>query len=116
VKFSISYKNVEWHEPVEMIAEQAAGKLERLLKHYSPDLVQLRGCMEKANGREGYKFSLSLALPTGSLHATGSARAIRPAVRSAFVEIDTQLKKHTSILRGDSQWKRKRRPRHRSAA
>ena len=116
MKFSISYKNVEWHEPVETVSKRAAAKLEKLLQHYAPDLVQLRGCMERAAGREEYTFSLSLVLPTGSLYAAGNARAIRPAVRLAFVDIETQVKKHTAILRRDAQWKRKRRLRQRTAA
>jgi ribosome-associated translation inhibitor RaiA len=109
VKFSISYKNVEWHEPVELVAERAAAKLEKLLQHYQPDLVQLHACIERVRGREEFKFSLSLALPAATLHAAETARGIAPAVRLSFVEIETQLKKHLSLLRHDYQWKRKRR-------
>jgi ribosome-associated translation inhibitor RaiA len=109
VKFSISYKNVEWHEPVELVAERAAAKLEKLLQHYQPDLVQLHACMERVRGKDEFKFSVSLALPSATLHATATARGIAPAVRLTFAEIETQLKKHTSLLRHDYQWKRKRR-------
>jgi ribosome-associated translation inhibitor RaiA len=109
VKFSISYKNVEWHEPVELVAERAAAKLEKLLQHYQPDLVQLHACIERVRGREEFKFSLSLALPAATLHAAETARGIAPAVRLSFVEIETQLKKHLSLLRHDYQWQRKRR-------
>ncbi|MGB6545030.1 MAG: HPF/RaiA family ribosome-associated protein [Candidatus Acidiferrales bacterium] len=109
MKISISYKNVEWHEPVELAAERAAAKLGKLLQHYEPDLVQLHGCMECVHGKEEFKFSLSLALPSITLHASGSARGIAPSVRLAFAEIETQLKKHTSHLRHQSQWQRKRR-------
>jgi len=109
VKFSISYKNVEWHEPVELVAERAAAKLGKLLQHYEPDLVQLHACMERVRGREEFKFSLTLALPAATLHARETARGIAPAVRLAFAEIETQLKKHMSLLRHDHQWQRKRR-------
>lgn len=107
MKFSISYKNVEWHEPVDLVAERAAAKLGKLLQHYEPDLVQLHACMERVRRREEFKFSLTLTLPAATLHAKETARGIAPAVREAFSEIETQLKKHTSLLRRDYQWKRK---------
>lgn len=108
MKFSITYKNVEWHEPVELIATRYAAKLEKLLQHYDPDLVQLHASMEGARGKDDFKFSLRLSLPAATLNATSAARGIAPAVRVAFAEIETQLKKHTSLLRHDHQWKRKR--------
>jgi ribosome-associated translation inhibitor RaiA len=109
VKFSITYKNVEWHEPVELVAERHAAKVGKLLQHYEPDLVQLHACMERVRGKDEFKFSLSLALPSATLHASGNARGIAPTVRLAFAEIETQLKKHTSHLRHEDQWKRKQR-------
>lgn len=109
MKFSISYKSVEWHEPVELVAERHAAKLGKLLQHYEPDLVQLHACMEHARGKDEFKFSLSLALPSATLHASATARGIAPSVRLAFAEIETQLKKHASHLRHDYQWKRKQR-------
>jgi ribosome-associated translation inhibitor RaiA len=116
VKFSITYKHVEWHEPVELVATRWAAKLEKLLQHYDPDLVQLHACMESVRGKDEFKFSLRLALPAATLNSTGAARGIGPAVRLAFAEIETQLKKHTSLLRHDYQWKRKRRIRNEAIA
>lgn len=116
MKFSISYKNVEWHEPVELVAERAAAKLEKLLTHFKPDLVLLHGCMERPRARNEYKFSLRLALPSATLNATATSPGIAPAVRLAFAEIEKQLKKHAALLRHDYQWKRKRRPRTEAVA
>jgi hypothetical protein len=50
------------------------------------------------------------------LNATAAAPGIGPAVRVAFAEIETQLKKHTALLRHDYEWKRKRRLRDAAVA
>jgi ribosome-associated translation inhibitor RaiA len=112
MKFSITYKNIEWHEPVELIATRCAVKLEKLVQHYDPDLVQLHAGIETGRGKDEFKFSLRLSLPAATLNATATGRGIAPTVRMAFAEIESQLKKHTSLLRHDHQWKRKRRPRN----
>jgi ribosome-associated translation inhibitor RaiA len=72
--------------------------------------------MERARGREEFKFSLRLSLPAATLNATAAAPGIGPAVRVAFAEIETQLKKHTALLRHDYEWKRKRRLRDAAVA
>src|SRR5271165_6763559 len=82
MKMSISYKHVQAHRPVEAEVAHHVEKLNRLLKSYEPDLVQL--------------------------HATGTAENPRSSCKVAFSELEGQLKKHQSILRKDHQWKRKR--------
>ncbi len=108
MKLSISYKNVEPHKPAEMEVERYAGKLNRLLKSYEPDLVLLHGVFSKNPHREENFFSLNLSLPTGSLHATGTGENVRASCKQAFTEMESQLKKHQSRLRKDYEWKRKR--------
>ena len=108
MKISISYKHVELRDPVEAETVKHLGKLGRLLKSYSPDLVQLHGIVEKQPRKTEYSFSLNLSLPTGTLHATGTGADLRRSVRQAFAEIESQVKKHQSRLRKDYQWKRKR--------
>jgi ribosome-associated translation inhibitor RaiA len=108
MKMSISYKQVEQHRPAEKEMEQAAGKLNRLLKSYDPDLVQLHGVFSKSPRIEEYSLALNLSLPTGTLHATGSGENIRAGCKKAFSELQEQVKKHQSRLRKDYEWKRKR--------
>jgi ribosome-associated translation inhibitor RaiA len=110
MKMSISYKHVHAHQPVEVEVAHHVQKLNRLLKSYEPDLVQLH-CAFTQNShsrREEHSFSVNLALPTGSLHATGTAENPRSSCKVAFSELEGQLKKHQSILRKDYEWKRKR--------
>jgi ribosome-associated translation inhibitor RaiA len=115
MKLSLRYKNVEEREPVEMEVKHHAEKLGKLLKAYDGDLVQLHGACEKDGRKTGYTFSLNLVLPTGTLHATAAAAALRSSCKQAFGELEAQVKKHQQRLRKDYEWKRKR-PRERPAA
>jgi ribosome-associated translation inhibitor RaiA len=108
MKIAFSYKHVALREPVEAAAAHFLVKLERLLQSYSPDLIQLHGGFEKHPRKEEYSFSLNLSLPTGSLHATGTAPDVRSSVKQAFDELQAQVKKHQSRLRREHAWKRKR--------
>lgn len=108
MKLSISYKSVEPHKPAEVEVEMYTEKLNRLLKSYAPDLVQLHGVFTKNPHRVELSFSLNLSLPTGTLHATGTGENARASVKQAFGEMQTQVKKHQSRLRKDYEWKRKR--------
>jgi ribosome-associated translation inhibitor RaiA len=83
-------------------------KLNRLLKRYPPDLVQLHSSTEKTPRKQEFSFSLNLTLPTGTLHATGIGAVVRSSAKAAFAEIETQVKKHQQKLRKDYVWKRKR--------
>jgi ribosome-associated translation inhibitor RaiA len=108
MKLSISYKHVEPHKPAEKEVALYTSKLNRLLKSYEPDLVQLHGVFSKNPHRPELSFSLNLSLPTGTLHATGTGENARASCKQAFSELETQLKKHQSLLRKDYEWKRKR--------
>ncbi|MCU1341245.1 MAG: sigma-24, subfamily [Candidatus Acidoferrum typicum] len=108
MKILISHKLNEWRVPIEVETARRVMKLEKLLKSYAPDLVQLHGTIEKRPRKEEYLFSLNLSLPTGTLHATGEAGDVRACVKAAFAEIETQVKKHMALLRKDYEWKRKR--------
>src|SRR5579859_562007 len=108
MKLSISYKNLEPDKSAEKEAERCANKLNRLLKSYEPDLVQLHGVFSKYPRRDEYSFSLNLSLPTATLHATGTGKNPRASCKQAFDELQAQVKKHQSRQRRDYEWKRKR--------
>jgi ribosome-associated translation inhibitor RaiA len=108
MKLSIRHVNEDWRVPIEEETQRQVLKMEKLLKHYAPDLPQLHCDIEKQARTETYRFSLNLSLPTGSLYATGEGTDVRKSVKAAFAEIQTQVKKHVSLLRKDYEWKRKR--------
>jgi ribosomal subunit interface protein len=108
MKLSISYRHVESHHAAEPDISRSLQKFKRLLKSYEPDLVQLHGVFSKNPRNEEHSFSLTLSLPTGTLHATGNGENLRASCKKAFSELEVQVKKHQSRLRRDYQWKRKR--------
>lgn len=108
MKMSVSYKSVQSSKEVEIHTAKCMEKLGRLLKSYSPDLVQLHGVFSENARTNEYQFSLNLSLPTGSLHATGIGKDLRASSKKAFNEIEAQVKKHQAKLRKDYEWKRKR--------
>jgi ribosome-associated translation inhibitor RaiA len=108
MKITYSQIEAQFHESIEAEFAHHVEKLNRLLKHYAPDLVQLHGSLEKTPRKAGFEFSLHLTLPTGKLHATGSGADARASAKAAFAEIVTQVKKHQQKVRKDFVWKRKR--------
>jgi ribosome-associated translation inhibitor RaiA len=108
MKISYSHVHSDLRREIETESQRHIEKLNRLLKRYSPDLIQLHGCLDETSRKSVYEFSLNLILPTGTLHATGTGGQIRPAVKMAFVEVEVQVKKHQQKLRKDYVWKRKR--------
>jgi ribosomal subunit interface protein len=105
---SFSYKHVEAQQPVVSELARRVGKLEKLLKAYQPDLLQLKGMFSQNPHTEEQSLALTLSLPTGKLHATGNGKNMLAACKKAFSEIEAQLKKHQSLLRHEHEWKRKR--------
>jgi ribosomal subunit interface protein len=114
MKLSVSFKDVERHNPIDKEFERAVSKLNTLLKSYEPDLVQLHAVLSKVPRTEEHALALNLTLPTGSLHATASNEHVRACCKKAFHEIESQVKKHQARLRKDYEWKR-RRPKPRTA-
>lgn len=108
MKIIYSHIAAESRRAVESEFERHIGKLDRLLKHYEPDLIELHGSLEKVPRKNEFSFSLNLNLPTGTLHATGAGTGIPSSTKAAFAEIESQLKKHQQKLRKDYVWKRKR--------
>lgn len=108
MKLSLSYKNVDLREPIETEVARHLEKLNKFLKTYAADLVQVHASVEKHPRKVAYDFSLNLTLPTGSLHASGDGPDVRQSVKNAFVDLSSQLKKHQARVRRDYQWKRRR--------
>jgi len=106
--FSMTYKNVDTHEAMETGAAPHVAKLEKLLRSYSQDAVQLHGVLAKSVKKEQYQLTLNLTIPTGKLHCVGAGGHIRNTLKTAFAELEGQIKKHKEHLRHDHEWKRKR--------
>lgn len=108
MKLSISYKHVNPQAVVENEIERHVEKLNKLLQSYSPDLIQLHGTFSENSHKEEYSCILNLSLPTGVMHVTGTGTNVQASCKKAFSELESQVKKHKSLLRKDYEWKRKR--------
>jgi ribosome-associated translation inhibitor RaiA len=108
MKTSISYRYATSPQEVEVAVDRYLAKINKLLKSYAADLVQLHASFEKHPRRIEYLFSVNLSLPTGTLHATGSGPDPKSSARRGFVDLEKQIKKHQAHVRKDYEWKRKR--------
>jgi len=105
---SISYKHVVEERPVAIEVTRRLDKLNRLLKSYEPDMIQLKGVFSRNHRTDEQSCALTLSLPSGTLHATGNGKNVLAGCKKAFSEIESQVKKHQSRLRREHEWKRKR--------
>src|SRR5271165_7228548 len=111
MNISLSYKHVESQELVAGEVVRRLDKMGRLLKSYAPDLIQLHGVFYRNHRTDEQSLSLTLSLPSGTLHATGSGKNALAGCKNAFSDIESQIKRHQALLRGEHEWKRKRRKR-----
>ena len=108
MKLSIVFKEVEKHAAAESEVKRCAEKLERFLKTFEPDLVQLHCVFSMVPRKDEIAIALNLILPTGTFHSTAKSKHLRSSCKTAFAEMQTQMKKHLAHLRKDYEWKRKR--------
>lgn len=108
---SISYKHAEAQQAVAKELVHRLDKLGKLLRSYEPDLIQLHGVFTRNQRTEEQSCSLTLSLPSGTLHATGNGRNVLAGCKNAFSDIESQIKRHQAMLRREHEWKRKRRKR-----
>ena len=106
MKVSINYKHVQSSKPVEKEVTRQIAKLDKLLKHYSPDLVQVHGVFSRNQRTSEESCALTLSLPSGALHATGSGPNTLASCKRAFSEVASQVKKHQAMLRKEHLWVR----------
>jgi len=105
---SISYKHVDTQQAVALEVMRRLDKLGRLLKRYQPDLIQVKGVFSRNQRTDENSLALTISLPTGTLHAIGNGKNVLAGCKRAFSDIESQVKKHQSLLRRDYEWKRKR--------
>ena len=95
---------------LENLLQQQTDKLNRLLRVFRPDLVHLKGSIVENAAHADYAVSLNLRLPSGQMASQEKGNTLVVAVKAAFAEIATQLKKHKELLRKQHNWPRRRGP------
>ena len=99
-----SYQNVIRTPQIDKIIGSHLRKLDRLLAHFSPDLVHLHGTLETNGTRKSACCSLNLSLPTGQLHARQEGGNSITDLQTCFDHLIAQLKKHMQALRREDSW------------
>lgn len=112
MKTHISFRDSTERQPIERELARQAAKLDRQLKKFDPDLVNLHVSLEH-RVRRGNLFtaSVTLYLPSNQLHASEEAPLAVVALKHACAELLGELKKFKARLRGDDQRRRARRRR-----
>jgi ribosomal subunit interface protein len=108
MKTSYSNMHGDYKESVEKEAQHHIEKLNRILKNYGDDAIQLHATMDKQPRTSAFEVALNLKLPTGVLHASGLGADVKGGTKAAFAELERQVKKHQEKVRKDYMWKRKR--------
>ncbi len=104
-----SYK-IDKTSDLENLLQQQTDKLNRLLQVFRPELVHLKGSLVENSPHEGYVVSLNLRLPSGQMASQETSDTLTGAVKAAFAELSSQLKKHKQLLRNEHNWPRRRGP------
>lgn len=73
-------------------------KLGPRLQVFNPDMVSLRGVFEPGP-RSGFRVTLNLRLPSGTMVSGSDSVSLRAAIRMAFEDLGKQLRKHKDHLR-----------------
>jgi ribosomal subunit interface protein len=109
MKHNIEFKQFEPTTHVRELVEELISRLEKHMKKFSEDAVFLRVLIEENAVRTLYHVSITLDLP-GKILATKEERHdVVEAIRDAFTEIEQQVEKFKSSLRGEQYWKRQTR-------
>ena len=103
-----SYHNVPRTTQMDQVIQKNLQKLDKLLSHFSPDLVHLHGTLESNAAHKNTVVSLNLSLPTGQLHSREQAGNVMKDLQGSFNQLIDQLKKHKEALRREEAWRRER--------
>jgi RNA polymerase sigma factor (sigma-70 family) len=83
-------------------------KLRKRLQVFRPELVHLKGTIERSSPREGTTISLNLRLPSGQMAVQKSAHSAASALKAAADDLLHQIGKHKDLLRNSRKWERRR--------
>lgn len=92
--------------------QQQVQKLEKRLQVFRPELVHLHGTLDHAP-REAFGVSLNLRLPSGQITAQNNGSSASAAIKVAFGDLVSQLRRHKELLRSEHKWQRQKDQRRR---
>ncbi|HEY4054150.1 MAG TPA: sigma-70 family RNA polymerase sigma factor [Terriglobales bacterium] len=82
-------------------------KIQKRLQVFRPELVHLKGLLDKNTARAGAVVSLNLRLPSGQMAVQESADTPAAAIKAAFADLLGQVGRHKELLRNSHRWRRR---------
>lgn len=104
MKSHIRYRGIGDRDGVEHELRRQTEKLQRHLKKFAPDLVDLHVSLERRiQPTRPFLASITLRLPPGQLYASESGPGAVPALKHAFAELWREVKKLKAKLQRKKQ-------------
>jgi ribosome-associated translation inhibitor RaiA len=94
MKVTLAFSHMEENSIIKDYYVERAQKLKNHMKRFKDDLVYLHGALHK----EEFYVSLSLYLPTVTLHCRDTGFDYESAMNGAFLGLIRQVEKHTDKL------------------
>src|SRR5215468_2688763 len=105
---NIEFKALEPNAQINQRIERLISQLDKTAKTFSLEPTRLRVFVEYIPAHTLYNVSLTLGLPGKTLAAKEEQHDLRAGLRTAFEELERQVKKYKEHLRGEH-WKRRAR-------
>ncbi|HEX4997524.1 MAG TPA: ribosome-associated translation inhibitor RaiA [Terriglobia bacterium] len=106
MKHNIETRNIESVQAARRFVERRIPRLERHVKRFSPEGLFLRVSIEGNETRRLYRVTITMDLPGKRIATKEEARSDEVAIKTAFEEIERQVKEHKARIRGEHLWKR----------
>ena len=107
MKLQVRYRNISDKSRAQRELRRQTAKLKRHLKKFSPDLVDLHISLEREKRPTNpFEASLALYLPPGQLHARETAPDELAALKYAFAELWSEIKKMKAKLQRKTERRR----------
>ena len=78
--------------------QERVARLQKYVKRFRDELVYLHGTLDKNPHKEEFYASLSLYLPSGTLHCRERGENFVSALNAAFLDLARQIEKHKDKL------------------
>lgn len=102
MKTHISYHQIAERQPIMREVRRQGTKLERHLRKFDPDLIDLRVSLaRRVRPRTVFLASVTLYLPSTQLHAREEGARPVTALKHAFGQLLRELKTFKAKLRGE---------------
>ncbi len=98
MKTTLVFSHMEESARARGVFGEKANKIAKHLKRFGDDLVFLHGALDKNPHKEEFHASLTLYLPTTTMHARERAAEYGRAFNEAFLDLARQLRKHKDKL------------------